>query len=193
VAGPFRAGTERTGMARRVWDVVWRREEVSHGRYLLWGATLSLTLSAVAAALYWLVVTTILELRGLPAPPDGVPHIAEILIGWVVLAPVGETIVLACCVGIARAFTDREAWHVAAGATPLGLLHAIEGVTAVDAGGHAFVSVVGFVLFALAYVAWRRSSLSEAFWMCAGIHMIHNGVVGLALLADHARASGHGT
>ena len=56
----------------------------------------------------------------------------------------------------------------------------------VDAGGHAFVSVVGFVVFTLAYVAWRRSSLREAFWMCAGVHMIHNGVAGLALLADHA-------
>lgn len=179
-------------MLGRAWDVLWRRVEVSHGRYLLLGATVSLTLSAVAVAVYWLVVTKIFALGEPPWPPEAIPHPAEMLIGGVVFSPVVETIVLALIVGIARAFTDWEAWHVVAGAVPMGLFHGFLGVTAYDAGGHAFVSVISFVVITLVYVAWRRSSFREAFWMCAGVHGIHNFVLVLVILADHARTGGYG-
>jgi hypothetical protein len=187
---PPRPTRRLNDLGGRLWRVLWRRAEVSRPTYVAWAAALSLTLSGAAVVAYWLVVTRILGLGTPPAPPEVSPHLLEMLVGWVLLAPVGETVLLVLVVGIARAFTDRELWHVVAGAVPLGVVHGFQGVTAYDAGGHAFVSVISFVVFSLVYVAWRRSSLREAFWMCAAVHMIHNFVLVLVVLVDQAWRSG---
>ncbi len=78
--------------------------------------------------------------------------------GWGVVAPIGKTLVIMLLVGIARVFTAREAVHIFTGAVPLGLVHALEGASIYDAGGHALVSVLGFLVFSFVYVVWRRTS-----------------------------------
>lgn len=168
---------------RSLCDVLDRRTETSRVRYLVLAAATSLTLSGVAVGLYWLVFTGALALGAPPAPLEGVPPFLEMLVGWVVFAPLGETLILAILIGVARRFGAREGVQILAGALPLGALHAAEGMTLYDAGGHALVSVVGFLVFSLVYVVWRRTSFRDAFWMSAGVHMIHNlGVVLLALV-----------
>lgn len=173
-------------MAHRVLDILWRRVEVGRGRYLALAAALSLAVSGVAVFVYWLVFTALL---GLGAPPDTaeeIPHLAEMLVGWVIVAPILETAIMAMFVGIARSLTQEERLQILAGAVPLGLAHAFQGVSVWDAGGHAFVSVISFLVYALVYVVWRRVSFRDAFWMGAGVHMIHNFVLVLFVLGEQA-------
>jgi len=47
-------------------------------------AMISLSLSGLAVAVYWLVFTWLLALGTPPVPPEGIPHLFEMLIGWVV-------------------------------------------------------------------------------------------------------------
>ena len=171
-------------------DVLCRRTEVSRVRYLGLAAAISLTLSGVGVAVYWLVFTWLFALDTPPVPPEGIPHVLEMLIDWVVLAPIGETLVMMLLVGIARVFTVREAVHIFTGALPLGLVHALEGASIYDAGGHAIVSVLGFLVFSFVYVVWRRTSRRDAFWMSAGVHMIHNLAVVVLAMLDHALLGG---
>ena len=167
------------------WHVLWRHTEVSRVAYVVVGAATSLVLSALTTGLYWLVTVPGLGLTP-PATWEPLPHLAEMLLGWVVFAPLAETLVLATLVALVGHFTDRPGLLVLAGALPLGLAHGFLGTNPFDVGGHAVGSTIGFLLFAVVYVAWRRSSFKDGFWMCALVHMVHNlCVVALAYL-DHA-------
>jgi hypothetical protein len=166
----------------RLSDALWRRVEVSRGAYVALAAGASLGLSGLAAALYYVVVTGLLGLDvPLEAPDRATPLVVDGL-GMIVLAPLAETAVIALCVGIARRLTGREGVLVLAGALPLGLAHGVLGLTVADAGGHALVSAVSFLVFALTYVAWRRESFRAAFWVCAAVHAVHNAVVFMAMV-----------
>jgi hypothetical protein len=168
----------------RLVDVLLRRVEVSKVTYLGVATGVSLGTSLLVAVLYWLVAT---QLLGLSLPTGYVepalPFAVELL-AIVAAAPVVETFILALAVGLARVFGYGEGAQVLAGALPLGLLHAVNGITAIDAGGHAVVSVVSFLVFALVYVVWRRESFRAAFWMCAAVHAVHNAVMFAAMIAD---------
>ena len=167
------------------WHVLWRYTEVSRVAYVVVGAATSLVLSALTIGLYWLVTVPGLGLTP-PATSEPLPHVAEMLLGWVVLAPLAETLVLATVLALAGHVIDRPGLLVLAGALPIGLAHGFTGTNLFDVGGHAVVSTIGFLVFAVVYVAWRRSTFKDGFWMCALVHMVHNlGVVALAYL-DHA-------
>ena len=176
-----------TGYTRVVvgpWQVLWRYTEVSRVAYVVVGAATSLVLSALTVGLYWLVMGPGLGLTP-PATSEPLPHVAEMLLGWVVFAPLAETLVLATVLALVGHFIDRPGLLVLAGALPIGLAHGVTGTNPFDVGGRAVVSTTGFLVFAVVYVAWRRSTFRDGFWMCALVHMVHNlGVVALASL-DH--------
>lgn len=176
-------------LARRVvlgpWQVLWRYTEVSRLAYVVVGAATSLVLSALTMGLYWLVTVPGLGLTP-PATSEPLPHVAEMLLGWVVLAPLAETVALATVLALVGHFIDRPGLLVLAGALPIGLAHGFEGTNPFDVGGHAVVSTIGFLVFAVVYVAWRRSTFKDAFWMCALVHMVHNLCVVAFAYLDHA-------
>jgi hypothetical protein len=155
------------------WQVLWRYTEVSRVTYVVVAAATSLALSALTVGLYWVVTVPGLGLTP-PATSEPLPHVAEMLLGWVVLAPLAETLVLATVLALFGRFIARPGLLVLAGALPIGVAHGLLGTNAFDVGGHAVVSTTGFLVFAVVYVAWRRSTFKDAFWMCALVHMVHN-------------------
>ncbi len=121
------------------------------------------------------------DFRTPPETLEEIPHIFEMLFGWVQFAPIVETVIMMIRIGFSIILTDREWLNVFAVAPPLGLAHPFEGVSLFDAGERIRIRY-RFPHLSLVYVVWRRVSLSNAFWMCAAVHMIHNFTIVVILL-----------
>jgi hypothetical protein len=169
---------------KRLGALLWRRVRLSPGRYALLAAAVSTALGAVVGVTYWGVVGGLLGLDVPDWEPGRFSPLLLTVVSGLVLAPIMETLVLVLLLTVARAITARDGIRVLIAAVPLGLVHAVNAAAPVVAAGHVLMAYSGFVVFGIVYLAWRREGFKEAFWMCAGVHALHNGIVLLIVAAS---------
>jgi hypothetical protein len=111
--------------------------------------------------------------------------------GMVIVAPLLETLILAAVVALLRRASTRLPWLLGASALLWGAAHALIAGTGLEAATRFVGAGWGFVIFTLAYLAWRPDGFRSAYWMAAAVHLLHNAlVVTLALLALLAGGAG---
>jgi hypothetical protein len=102
---------------------------------------------------------------------------ATLFVGLVVISPVGETLVMAVILK-GFSFAIRNRVHLAlASAVVWAILHSLAAV----AWGLAVFWP--FFVFSCAYLAWREQSRRRGFLVATSIHMLHNLLPTLVLLA----------
>lgn len=93
------------------------------------------------------------------------------LAGMLVLAPVGETLLLALGIWILSKITKRRLLLAVMSAFIWAGLHLF---TTGPVGAGALLRLWPFFLFSCSYLAWRRRSWLHAFWAASLLHALHN-------------------
>lgn len=88
--------------------------------------------------------------------------------GYVIFAPVVETLIMIPILKILRLMTSNAKAVILCSAVIWSLLHSLIYVY------WGLFTLVGFLVFCRVYLNWEQVSKRDAFWMTAGTHSIHN-------------------
>jgi membrane protease YdiL (CAAX protease family) len=144
------------------------------GKYILRMAVVSFVPSvAVAFFLGAIGVATEERLPRFDAPV----HAAVLFVGIVVFSPIVETLLMALLLGGLSYLMHSRIGLALSSAIIWALFHSAA------AAAWGLVVLWPFFVFSCAYLAWRGQSRWKGIWVAASIHMLHNLLPALLILA----------
>jgi membrane protease YdiL (CAAX protease family) len=148
-------------------------------RGAMWRYVLRMTASSLVPAILMALLLGAVGVARDGTVPEFDPQVGPVMlfVGLVVISPLLETFLMALFLaGLARVFRG-PARAALASAIVWAILHSLV------APAWGFVVLSPFFVFSCAYLAWRRRSRWHGLLVAASIHMLHNSIPGLLLLA----------
>lgn len=148
-------------------------------RYCVLAVPVALLPSAALLASVWLVLTLFeVDIASVTRPHR------ELTIGYafgtVVIAPLFETLLLACGIRVLSIFTTKPLLIAATSAFIWGGFHAVFGAT------WFFGTVWSFFVFSCSYLVWSKASLDRGFVAAGAPHALGNLITLLILYVQRA-------